>query len=183
MQQCTEASFSTESDNDVVVMEGTTSKYFGTSPAAKGVWPSSTTTLSPDILTKIPPTQQGVGKMKPQDSTSPPKKFVPRCKRHQSPENGHSNSSNSQVASKHRNTFAKNQSPSSGAHMESKLSVSGGRAKPRLPDKALDTIPTLTKSEFFITTEKNLAAGKESKATKRTSQSKKETDVSFLKVL
>ena len=175
---CTEALSCAESDNDVLVMDGTTSKYFETSPVVKGVWPSSTMTPSPDILTKIPPTQQGVGKMKPQDSTSPPIKFVPRCKRHQSPENGHSNSSDSQVASRHRNTFAKNQSPSSGARKDSKSSVSGGKAKPRLPDNILSTTPTLTQDEFFINTDENPAAGKEPKTTKKTSQSKKNDEVS-----
>ena len=172
-----EALSSAESDNDVLVMDGTNSKYFETPPAAKGVRPSSTTTPSPDILTKIPPTQQGVGKMKPQDSTLPPIKFVPRCKR-QSPDNGHSNSSDSQVASRHHNTFAKNQSPSSDARKKSKSSVSGGKAKPRLPDNILSTTPTLTQGGFFITTDDNPAAGKEPKATKKTPQSKKNDEVS-----
>ena len=111
--------------------------------------------------------------MKPQDSRSPQIKFVPRY--HQSPVCGHSSSSASDsqvhVASKHQLLFA-------GVRMESKSSVSGGKAKPRSPNQALSTTPTLTRGKFFITTDENPAAGKESKATKKTSQSKNEADVS-----
>jgi hypothetical protein len=56
-------------------MDTTTSKYCETntrskrekseaSPAAKEVWPSATMIPSPDIMTRIVPTQQRVGKMK-----------------------------------------------------------------------------------------------------------------------
>ena len=111
--------------------------------------------------------------MKPQDSRSPQIKFVPRY--HQSPVCGHSSSSASDsqvhVASKHQLPFA-------GVRMESKSSVSGGKAKPRLPDNILSTTPTLTQGEFFINTDENPAAGKEPKVTKKTSQSKKNDEVS-----
>lgn len=179
-------------DNDVVIMD-TTSKYFETNvrskrgrsetpPAAKEVWPSASTTPSPDILTKIAPTQQVVvGKMRPQDSTSPPiKKFVPRCKCN-SPENGHSNnSSDVQVAAKHHNTFAKNQSSSGGARMESKsLGSSGGRARPRLPDEALNTTPRLSRGFSYEQSATAEVGGKEPKPpAKKTSQSKKDAEVS-----
>jgi hypothetical protein len=167
-------------------MDTITSKYFETnarskrgrseiSPAAKEVWPSATTTPSPDILTKIPPTQQRVGKMKPQESTSPPIKFVPRCGRN-SPENGHRNSNDVQVATKHHNT--KNQSSS--AHLESKSTGSGdGRAKPRLPSESLTT---LSRSGFsYFVDEQSASGGKEESkaaAAKKTSRTKKDDEVS-----
>ena len=176
-------------DNDVVIMD-TTSKYFETSkrgrsetpPAAKEVCPSATATPSPDILTKIAPTQKVVvGKMRPQDSTSPPiKKFVPRCKCN-SPENGHSNnSSDVQVTAKHHNTFAKTQSSSGGARMESKSSgSSGGRARPRLSNEVLNTIPTLSKGFSYEQSAAAGAGGKEPKPpAKKTSQTKKDAEVS-----
>ena len=183
------------SSDDVVVMDETTSKYFETSsrskrgrsetpPVAEEVWPSASTTPSPDILTKIAPTQQVVvGKMRPQDSSSPPIKFIPRYER-SSPENGRSNnSSDVQVTAKHHNIFAKNQSSSGGAHMESKSSGSShtkAKAKARLSSEALSTIPRLSEEGFSF--ERSAAAGaggKESKQpAKKTSRTKKDAEVS-----
>ena len=180
------------SSDDVVVMDETTSKYFETSvrskrgrsetpPAAKEVWPSTSTTPSPDILTKIAPTQQVVvGKMRPQDSSSPPIKFIPRGKRNLS-ENGHSNnSSDVQVTAQHHNTFAKNQSSSGGARMESKSSGSShAKVKARLSSEVLNTTPTLSRGFSY---EKSAATGageKEPKPpAKKTSRTKKDADVS-----
>ena len=180
------------SSDDVVIMDETTSKYFETNvrnkrgrsetpPAAEEVWPSTSTTPSPDILTKIAPTQQVVvGKMRPQDSSSPPIKFVPRCK-HNSPENGRSNnSSDVQVPAKHHNNFPKNQSSSGGSHMESKSSGSShAKAKARLPDEAFNTIPRLSKDFSFEQSATAGAGGKEPKPpAKKTSQTKKDAEVS-----
>ena len=182
------------SSDDVVVMDETTSKYFETSsrskrgrsetpPAAEEVWPSASTTPSPDILTKIAPTQQVVvGKMRPQDSSSPPIKFIPRCKRN-SPEKGHSNnSSDVQVTAKHHNTFAKDQSSSGGARtcMESKSSGSShAKAKARLSSEVLNTTPRLSRGFSY---EKSAATGageKEPKPpAKKTSRTKKDAEVS-----
>ena len=188
MQRHTTAS----SSDDVVVMDETTSKYFETSsrskrgrsetpPTAEEVWLSATTTPSPDILTKIAPTQQVVvGKMRPQDSSSPPIKFIPQCKCN-SPKNGHSsNLSDVQVTAKHHSTFAKNQS-SCGSHMESKSSVSsGGKAKARLPDKAFNTIPRLSTEDFSYEKSAAVVGEKEPKPpAKKTSQTKKDVEVSL----
>jgi hypothetical protein len=127
-----------------------------------------------------------VDKMRPQESSSPPIKFVPRRERH-SPENCHSNSNDVQIAAKHHhNTFAKNPSSSGGARLESKSTgSSGGKAKPsfKLPREALNMTPALSEVGFsFFTGEQSAsgAGGKESKAAaaKKTSKTKKDAEVS-----
>ena len=187
------ASSDAESDNDVVVMD-TTSKYFDpkerskkgrseTPPVAKEVWPSSNTKTPPtDILATMVPTQQSVSNVKPQDKSSTQINFVPR-KSH-SQENDHSNlkdcMADLHAASKqHRNCFAKNQSSSSGGtSIQSKFSGSSGKAKLRLSDEAFNTTPTLSKSDFSYIVDEKSATGRESKATKKTSQTKKNAEVS-----
>lgn len=179
------ASPGAESDNDVVVMDTITSKYFEsgeqrrsrrgrseTPPVAKEAWPTNSMTPSPDILTRIVPTQQGAIKTKPRDGSSSQGKFIPRCKR-QSPENDHGNSHDIQVPSTHHNTFAKNQG---GTSVQSQ---SSGKAKRRLPDGILTTTPTLSGSGFSFSAGKKPAATREAKTAKKTVKS---PDVSQLPI-
>ena len=173
-------SSSAESDNDVFV----TSRYFEpkevnkrrseTPSVTKEVWPSITDTPPTDILMTIEPTQQKVSNVMPRDKSSSQINFVPRCK-DRSPENDHNNLNDGQIASKHHNCFAKNQSLSGGASIlvETKSSESSGTAKPRLQEEALNTTPTLSRGGFSYFADENPAAGREPKPAKKKSQTSK----------
>ena len=146
-------------------------------PLTNKVWLSSATPPD-DSLTSIVPTQQRVSNVQPQDVCSSQTNFVPPCKDH-SPENDHSNLKDCPIASKQCNYFAKNQSSSGGAsiQMESKSSKSGGKTNPRLPEEALITTPTLSWSGFA---DGKPASGRKAKSPKKTSQAKKNDEVSWI---
>ena len=132
-------------------------------------------------LVPMVPTQQRVSNVKPQDKDLSLMNLTPHCTCTDcSLENDHSSLKNCLVASKHHGGFAKNQSSSDNTSvlMESKSSESSSKTKPRLPDEAVRG--TSSRIGFSFVANEKPAVRREAKAAKKTSQTKKDAEVSYI---